>query len=242
MRKKIIEFLIKHPNFAYKHKTFLSDLSVEEWECIVVSQPLLKKEALQYVNGMVLFAETFSDLQLEVFEFDHWDILVKRNRLREKAKKYPIGAFALYINGYERIAPQGYIEISKKSWCKILSDESKADVLSRNPQIIEMCNCWFEMEDFCDRIMAVHPELWRKFRKSSVEKILEDSGNFKKSESVGRFTKPEWFKIIEKWPHLAEKCPREIFLRFDKLQWNKLNKAQNASIDDMHLKSMLFNL
>ena len=55
MRKKIIEFLIKHPNFAYKHKTFLSDLSVEELECIVVSQPLLKKEALQYLNGMVLF-------------------------------------------------------------------------------------------------------------------------------------------------------------------------------------------
>ena len=69
-----------------------------------------------------------------------------------------------------------------------------------------------------------------------------DYRNFGKSESVNRFTREEWFKIIETWPILAAKCPREIFLHFDKFQWNKLSKAQSASISDMHLKSMLFKL
>ena len=57
MRKKIIEFLANHPNFAYKYGNFLSDLSVEEWENIIISQPVLKREALKHLNGAVLFAE-----------------------------------------------------------------------------------------------------------------------------------------------------------------------------------------
>lgn len=242
MRKKIIELLANHPNFAYKYGNFLDDLSIEEWEHIIISQPALKKEALKHLNGAVFFAEEFSDSQLARFGFEHWDILIKRNKLREKAKKFPIGAFALFINGFGCTMPSGYFEISPKDWFKILSDKRNSEILKHNPQIIAMCECWAEMDVFCDKIVPIHPELWTKFRKSSVEKILENYRNFEKSESVNRFTREEWFKIIEMWPNLATKCPREIFLHFDKFQWNKLNKTQNVSIGDMHLKSMLFKL
>lgn len=242
MRKKIIEFLANHPNFAYKYGNFLSDLSVEEWENIIISQPVLKREALKHLNGAVLFAEEFSDSQLARFGFEHWDILIKRNKLREKAKKFPAGVFALFVNGLGGAMPPEYFEISPKGWFRILSAGRNSEILKRNPQIIAMCECWAEMDNFCDKIVPVHPELWIKFRKSSIEKILEDYRNFEKSKSVNRFTREEWFKIIETWPNLATKCPREIFLHFDKFQWNKLSKAQSASISDMYLKSMLFKL